>query len=88
MAPWAHPGDGLLDVVDAAASLSLVDRVKARRRLPAGGHVPHPEITVTRRPAVQLELAALTPVWLDGEPVGEARKLSLRLEPDALTCIV
>ncbi len=88
VAPRAHPGDGLLDVVDAAADLPLLDRVRARRRLPAGGHVPHPQITVTRRPAVQLELAAPTPVWLDGEPVGEARNLSLRLEPDALTCIV
>jgi len=88
VAPRAHPGDGLLDVVDAAAGLSLVDRLKARRRLPAGGHVPHPQISVTRRPAVQLELATPTPVWLDGEPVGEARSLSLRVEPDALTCIV
>jgi hypothetical protein len=88
VAPQAHPGDGRLDVVDAAAELSLVDRLKARRRLPAGGHVPHPQIKVTRRPAVQLELAAGTPVWLDGEPEGEARTLSLRLEPGALTCIV
>src|SRR5262245_17457079 len=88
VAPRAHPGDGRLDVVDAAAELSLVDRLKARRRLPAGGHVPHPQIKVTRRPAVQLELAARTPVWLDGEPEGEARNLSLRLEPGALTCIV
>ena len=88
VAPRAHPGDGLLDVVDAAAGLPLLDRVRARGRLPAGGHVPHPQITVTRRPAVQLELAAPTPVWLDGEPVGKARILSLRLEPDALTCIV
>jgi hypothetical protein len=37
---------------------------------------------------VQLELGDRTPVWLDGEPVGEARNLSLRLESDALTCIV
>jgi len=88
VAPRAHPGDGLLDVVDAAAGLSLVDRLEARRRLPSGGHVPHPQITVTRRPAVQLEFAPPTPVWLDGEPVGEARNLSLRLEPDALICIV
>jgi len=88
VAPQAHPGDGRLDVVDAAAELSLVDRLQARRRLPAGGHVPHPQIKVTRRPAVQLELAARTPVWLDGEPEGEARNLSLRLEPGALTCIV
>jgi hypothetical protein len=27
-------------------------------------------------------------VWLDGTPVGAARDLSVRLEPDALTIVV
>ncbi len=88
VAPRAHPGDGLLDVVDAGPGLSLTDRVRARRRLPHGGHLPHPAIAVSRRPAVQIDLDAPTPVWLDGEPVGEARRLSVRLEPDALVCVV
>jgi len=88
VAPRAHPGDGLLDVVDAAASLRLVDRWRARRRLPAGAHLPHPAIAVSRRPAVQIDLDAPTPVWLDGEQVGEARHVSVRLEPDALVCVV
>ncbi|HZM31634.1 MAG TPA: hypothetical protein VFB77_14150 [Acidimicrobiales bacterium] len=88
VAPRAHPGDGLLDVVDATASLGLVDRWRARRRLPAGAHLPHPAIAVSRRPAVQIDLDPPTPVWLDGEQVGEARHLSVRLEPDALVCVV
>ena len=88
VAPRAHPGDGLLDVVDAAASLSLADRWRARRRLPAGAHVPHPDIAVSRRAAVQIDLDSPTPVWLDGDRVGEARHLSIRLEPDALVCVV
>jgi hypothetical protein len=88
VAPRAHPGDGLLDVVDAAASLSLADRWRARRRLPSGAHLPHPDIAVTRRSAVQIDLDAPTPVWLDGERVGEFRHLSVRLEPDALVCVV
>jgi hypothetical protein len=88
VAPRAHPGDGLLDVVDAAPSLPRRERWKARRRLPTGGHLPHPAIAVTRRAAVQIDLDRPTPVWLDGEPVGEARHLSVRLEPDALVCVV
>jgi hypothetical protein len=88
VAPRAHPGDGLLDVVDAAASLALADRWRARRRLPAGAHLPHPDIAVSRRAAVQIDLDTPTPVWLDGERVGEARHLSIRLEPDALICVV
>jgi hypothetical protein len=88
VAPRAHPGDGLLDVLDAAPSLRLGDRWKARRRLPTGAHLPHPAIAVARRAAVQIDLDRPTPVWLDGEPVGEARNLSVRLEPDALVCVV
>jgi hypothetical protein len=88
VAPRAHPGDGLLDVVHVAAGMSLAERLRARRRLPAGAHVPHPAITIERRPAVQLAFDRPTPVWLDGVPVGEARNLSVRLEADALTCVV
>lgn len=88
VAPRAHPGDGLLDVVDVAPAMPLVDRIRARRRLPTGGHVPHPAIAVARRPAVQVPFDRPTPVRLDGEPVGEARNLSLRVEPGALVCVV
>ncbi|MBN2623248.1 MAG: hypothetical protein JXA83_07770 [Acidimicrobiales bacterium] len=88
VAPRAHPGDGRLDVVDVAASMTVADRVKARRRLPAGGHLPHPAIASSRRPAVQFELDRSTPVFLDGERIGEARRLSVRVEPEALVCVV
>jgi hypothetical protein len=88
VAPRAHPGDGLLDIVDVAASMPSGDRLRARRRLPSGGHMPHPAIAVSRRPAVQVELDRPTGVWLDGERVGEARRLSVRVEPDVLVCVV
>ena len=88
VAPRAHPGDGLLDVVDVAPAMSLTDRVKARGRLATGAHLPHPAISVSRRDAVQLAFDRPTPVWLDGVRVGEARNLSVRLEPDALVCVV
>jgi hypothetical protein len=88
VAPRAHPGDGLLDVVRVDAGMSLTDRLRARRRLPSGAHVPHPAVKIERQPAVQLAFDRPTPVWLDGVPVGEARNLSVRLEADALTCVV
>jgi diacylglycerol kinase family enzyme len=88
VAPRAHPGDGLLDVLDVSAAMPLADRFRARRRLPGGGHLPHPAVAVQRRPAVQVDLDGPTPVWLDGEQVGRARRLSVRVEPDALTCVV
>jgi hypothetical protein len=86
VAPRAHPNDGLLDVLDGR--LGLDDRLKARRRAVHGDHLPHPSITVTRTAAVQIDLDRPTLVRLDGEPVGRARRLSIRVEPDALTCIV
>jgi hypothetical protein len=88
VAPRAHPNDGVLDVVDVAASMSVSDRFKARGRLPSGAHVPHPAIATSRRQAVQLDLDRPTPVWLDGERIGEARRLSVRVEADALVCVV
>ena len=82
IAPRAHPGDGRLDVIDADPPIG--DRLKARRRLPLGTHVPHPAISVRRTEAIQIEFDAPTPVRLDGHPIGRARSLSIRVEPDAL----
>jgi hypothetical protein len=87
VAPRAHPGDGLLDVLDG--SLSPGDRLKARRRLPLGTHVPHPAITERRTKAIQVDLDPPVGVWLDGERLpGAASALSIRVEPDALTLVV
>ena len=86
VAPRGHPNDGRLDVLDG--DLSLGDRWKARSRLRTGTHVPHPGITERHVAALQLELAPGTHVWLDGEDVGPARSLSIRVEPDALRCVV
>jgi hypothetical protein len=86
VAPRAHPGDGLLDVLDG--DLPVGDRWKARSRLPQGTHLPHPGITVRRVPAAQFDLDPPLDVWLDGERVGRARTASVRVERDALTVVV
>jgi hypothetical protein len=86
LGPKAHPGDGLVDVSDA--NLSLGDRLKARRRLPFGTHVPHPDITTTRAAAWQTDLDPPLDIWLDGDKVTRARALSVRVEPEALRVVV
>jgi hypothetical protein len=86
VAPRSHPNDGLLDVFDV--TMGLGDRLKARSRLPAGAHVPHPAIAQSRSSAIQLEFTQPLDIWLDGERMGRARTLSVRVEPDALTCVV
>jgi len=86
VAPRSHPNDGRLDVFDV--TMGVGDRIKARSRLPLGTHVPHPAIVEQRVAHLQLDLARPTPVRLDGEVVGSARSLSLRVEPDAVVCVV
>jgi YegS C-terminal NAD kinase beta sandwich-like domain len=86
VAPRSHPNDGYLDVLDG--DLPLGDRLQARRRLRTGSHVPHPAIRERRVDATQFEFDAPTPIWLDGERIGSARRISVRVEPDALTCVI
>ncbi|MFP3907347.1 MAG: diacylglycerol/lipid kinase family protein [Acidimicrobiales bacterium] len=86
MAPRAHPNDGRLDVLDG--SLSIDDRLKARARLPRGEHVPHPRIATRQVKALQVSFERPTEVYLDGRRWGRARQLSIRVEPDALRCVV
>jgi YegS C-terminal NAD kinase beta sandwich-like domain len=86
LGPRAHPNDGLLDIY--RAHLSLADRLKVRARVRHGAHMPHPRINERRAAAMQIELDHPRPVYLDGEQVGEARDLALRIEPDALTVVV
>lgn len=85
VAPRSHPNDGLLDTFDV--TMSVGDRLKARSRLATGTHLPHPGIKQRRTDAIQLDANGLD-IWLDGENVGPARTLSIRVEPDALTCVV
>jgi hypothetical protein len=88
VAPRGHPNDGRIDLLEVAASMPLGQRWQARSRLRSGTHVPHPDISQRRVSAAQLELPAPMPVRLDGEGVGAARSLSIRVEPDALLCVV
>ena len=86
VAPRAHPGDGRLELVEA--TLSAGERLKARRRLPTGTHLPHPGIRIRRAESVQRDLPRGHAVWLDGERLGPAHALSIRVEPDALRVVV
>ena len=86
LGPRAHPDDGLLDVYDAR--LGVTDVVKVRARARTGAHLPHPGIKARRVPAAQVGFDRPLTVWLDGERLGPARRLSVRVEPDALTVVV
>jgi hypothetical protein len=83
--PRAHPNDGKLDVVDGNPAFG--QRWIARKRLPFGDHLPHPELAVRRASTLELDLVRPAHVWLDGVDVGRAGSVSVQLEPDALTLV-
>lgn len=86
LGPRAHPNDGRIDTY--RATLALGDLPKVRARLHHGAHLPHPRITERRAPAVQVELDRERRVEVDGIAVGRGRRISVRVEPDALRVVV
>lgn len=86
VAPRSHPNDGRLDLFDA--DLALGDRLKARKRLASGTHVPHPAISQRRVTGVQIDVDDGSRVYLDGRDVGSAKALSIRVIPDAWTAVI
>lgn len=82
VAPRAHPGDGLLDVVDA--DLRTGEVPAAWRRLGAGLHVPHPRIAVERSRTAGRSFPAPVPVRLDGRPPVVVREVVVRLDPGSV----
>jgi len=86
LAPRAHPGDGRVDVLDGA--LPLDARLAARSRVRTGDHVPHPAIAERRVRSFDVDLGATLRVVIDGAAVGRARRLAVRVDPQALTVVV
>ncbi|MEO8693536.1 MAG: hypothetical protein ABI658_08465 [Acidimicrobiales bacterium] len=86
VAPRAHPGDGYFDLVEAR--LSLGDRLKARRRLPTGTHVPHPAIKMRKITTAEVRFGATRTIYVDGEPVGEATAMQIECHREALRVYV
>lgn len=86
LGPRAHPNDGLLDNYEAQLPPSQL--LVVRSRLHHGAHLPHPGIKERRTGAMQVELDQALPVRIDGERVGAARTLVVRVIPDALTVFV
>ncbi len=85
VAPRAHPNDGLLDALDF--TLRPREWRAVRDRLPAGAHLPHPRISVRRSAAHSFEWPEPRKVVADDVEVGRARRLMVRVEPDAWVLI-
>ena len=86
VAPRAHPGDGYFDLVEAR--LSLGDRIKARRRLPTGTHVPHPSIHVRKVTDTEIVFGTTRAIYVDGEHVGRAAAMQIECHREGLRAYV
>lgn len=86
LGPRSHPNDGLLDISDGDISLS--DRIRARKRLPSGSHLPHPGITTTRRREATFTLTRPMDVWLDGRQHRRISRVAVHVEPDAFEVVI
>lgn len=76
-APRAHPGDGLLDVIEVSGSMNLRQRVMARRRSRTGSHLPHPDISTTRVRDLRRSFDESLTIFVDGASVGASRHLDV-----------
>ena len=88
VAPRAHPGDARADIVEVTAAMPLSDRIRARRRLALGTHLPHPAIHVRQAATAELSWSRPHTLWLDGRRWLAADALTFVVEPDALVVCV
>lgn len=82
VAPRGHPNDGRVETLTTVA-MTLRQRLEVRRRLPAGGHLPHPDIETGSTRATAWEFRRPLTVLVDGVPAGTARRLSVEVVADA-----
>ena len=86
LGPRAHPGDGLLDTYDVELEPAQV--LAVRSRITLGTHLPHPGIRERRAGEADADLGRHRPVFVDGRRAGRARRVSVRVRPDAVVVYV
>lgn len=80
-----HPNDGRLESCGWGSDFGVRRRFAARRRLPAGDHVPHPQIETRSFRRREWSFDAPMLVVADGVRVGRSRSLLVEVRPDAAT---
>jgi hypothetical protein len=87
VAPRAHPNDGRADVIEVDSGMSARARWQAWRRLPAGTHVPHPQLHNRRITDETWTFDRPRRLWVDGVARGTVRSLRVAVEPDGATVL-
>lgn len=87
LVPRGHPGDGRAEV--QVYAVRPAQRAAARRRLPQGVHLPHPDVTQTTARHVEIR-ADQRPVALevDGVPAPPAALVTVDIVPGAFVLVI
>ena len=86
LVPRGHPGDGRLEV--QVYALAAGERTPMRRRLPGGGHLPHPRIVTTTGRRAEIRWARPAPVEVDGTPGARRASLDVAVRSPAFVLLV
>ncbi len=87
LAPRAHPGDALLDLIEGEG-LRADDLRRILPRARSGTHLPHPKLRERRQSSASWTFDRPRSVMVDGRRRGQVRELTVSLEPDALVVVV
>lgn len=80
-----HPNDGRAESCSWSGDFGIRQRIEARRRLPTGTHVPHPEITVRSFRNDEWTFPSPIEVVVDGRRLGRSRRVAVDVLADAAT---
>lgn len=83
-----HPNDGRAESVEWGSGFGLRQRLEARRRLPTGGHVPHPSIETRSFRERTWTFDRALDIRIDGRRSGRARSVQVVVDPDAAVVYV
>jgi hypothetical protein len=86
LVPRGHPGDGRLEV--QVYALRPGERAAMRRRLPGGGHLPHPRIVTTTGRRAEIRWATPAPVEVDGTSRPRRSSLHVTVRSPAFVLLV
>lgn len=81
LVPRGHPGDGRLEV--HVFALAPGQRATLRRRLPGGGHLPHPALHTAAGRQVRVEWDRARPLEVDGARRGRRAVVEAQIVPGA-----
>lgn len=86
--PGSHPNDGKFEILSMDASMSVRQRLIARRRARTGSHLPHPCLTRMTRTEFSIERRGGQRLFVDSVDVGEWDSVRVHIDPDRLRVLV